>query len=105
MPTKTGKIGTRKKMKRLNDEVLLIKRLGLTWYVKWLATIIVIIAVMCRSVDEVPRIYDQVFSFVGTALWLWVGLQWKDRALTVLNSVLVFVLGAGLLRALAQWMN
>ena len=42
----------------------------------------------------------QWFSLVGTLLWLWVGLQWKDRALTVLNSVLVFVLGAGLLRAL-----
>jgi len=85
-------------MKKLNDEITLIKTQGLTWYIKWVATIVIIIAVMCRSVDEIPKIYDQVFSLLGTLLWLWVGLQWKDRALTVLNSVLVFVLAVGVLR-------
>jgi len=85
-------------MKKLNDEITLIKTQGLTWYIKWAATIVIIIAVMCRSVDEIPKIYDQVFSLIGTLLWLWVGLQWKDRALTVLNSVLVFVLAVGVLR-------
>jgi len=87
-------------MKSFDEEITLIKTKGLTWWIKWVATIVIIVAVMCRSVEEVPRIYDQWFSLVGTLLWLWVGLQWKDRALTVLNSVLVFVLGAGLLRAL-----
>lgn len=87
-------------MKSFNEEITLIKTKGLTWWIKWVATIVIIVAVMCRSVEEVPRIYDQWFSLIGTMLWLWVGLQWKDRALTVLNSVLVFVLGAGLLRAL-----
>lgn len=85
-------------MKKLNDEITLIKTQGLTWWIKWMATVIVIVAVMCRSVEEVPRIYDQAFSLIGTLMWLWVGLQWKDRALTVLNSVLVFVLGVGVLR-------
>ena len=85
-------------MKKLNDEITLIKTLGLTWYIKWAATVVIIIAVMCRSVDEIPKIYDQVFSLIGTLMWLWVGLQWKDRALTVLNSVLVFVLSVGVLR-------
>jgi hypothetical protein len=85
-------------MKKLNDEITLIKTQGLTWYIKWVATIVIIIAVMCRSVDEIPKIYDQVFSLIGTLLWLWVGLQWKDRALTVLNTVLVFVLAVGVLR-------
>jgi hypothetical protein len=85
-------------MKKLNDEITLIKTQGLTWYIKWVATIVIIIAVMCRSVDEIPKIYDQVFSLIGTLLWLWVGLQWKDRALTVLNTVLVFVLSVGVLR-------
>ena len=92
-------------MKTWHEEIELIKTKGSVWYIKWLATVVVIIAVMCRSVEEVPRIYDQVFSFVGTAMWLWVGLQWKDRALTVLNSVLMFVLGAGLLRSIAQWVS
>jgi hypothetical protein len=92
-------------MKTWHEEIELIKTKGSVWYIKWIATVVVIIAVMCRSVEEVPRIYDQVFSFVGTAMWLWVGLQWKDRALTVLNSVLMFVLGAGLLRSIVQWVS
>ena len=85
-------------MKTLTEEMTLIKTKGLTWWIKWFATITIISAVMCRSVEEVPRIYDQSLSFAGTLMWLWVGLQWKDRALTVLNSVLVFVLGVGILR-------
>jgi hypothetical protein len=92
-------------MKTWHEEIELIKTKGSVWYIKWIATVVVIIAVMCRSVEEVPRIYDQIFSFVGTAMWLWVGLQWKDRALTVLNSVLMFVLGAGLLRSIVQWVS
>lgn len=85
-------------MKKLTEEIVLIKTLGLTWYIKWAATLIVIAAVMCRSVEEIPKIYDQSLSLAGTAMWLWVGLQWKDRALTVLNTVLVFVLAVGILR-------
>ena len=85
-------------MKKLTEEMTLIKTQGITWYIKWAATLIIIAAVMCRSVEEIPKIYDQVFSLVGTAMWLWVGLQWKDRALTVLNTVLVFVLSVGILR-------
>lgn len=85
-------------MKKLSEEIVLIKTLGLTWYIKWAATLIIIAAVMCRSVEEIPKIYDQSLSLVGTMMWLWVGLQWKDRALTVLNTVLVFVLAVGVLR-------
>jgi len=85
-------------MKSLREEVTYIKTLGIVWYVKWLATLVIISAVMCRSVEDIPKIYDQSLSLVGTLLWLWVGLQWKDRALTVLNSILVFVLAVGVLK-------
>jgi hypothetical protein len=85
-------------MKSLREEVIYIKTLGIVWYVKWLATLFIISAVLCRSVENIPKIYDQSLSLVGTLLWLWVGLQWKDRALTVLNSILVFVLAAGVLK-------
>ena len=87
-------------MKKLNEEMVLIKTLGLVWYVKWAATILVLIAVACRSVEEIPRIYDVLFSVCGTGAWLWVSLQWKDRALIVLNSVMAFMLTLSLLRHL-----
>jgi hypothetical protein len=52
----------------------------------------------CRSVEEVPKIYDVYFSVVGTAGWLWVGFKWHDRALIVLNTILLAMLASGLFR-------
>lgn len=85
-------------MKNPNEEMVLIKTLGVVWYVKWIATIMVLVAVMCRSVEEVPRIYDIVFSLLGTGGWLYVSLCWKDRALIMLNSVMLVMLSSALLR-------
>jgi len=68
------------------------------WYIKWAASLIVIAAVMCRSVEEIPRIYDLTFSTLGTAGWLYVGLVWHDRAIILVNSIILFVLLGGLIR-------
>ena len=85
-------------MKKLNDDVTLIKTTGYIYYLKWIATIFVLIAVACRSVDEIPKIYDVVFSLIGTMGWLIVSLAWKDRALILLNSVITFMLFVAILR-------
>jgi|TARA_B110000014_G_C19633052_1_gene334005 hypothetical protein len=69
-----------------------------TWYVKWFSVGLIICAVLCRSVDEVPKFYDVVFSFFGTAGWLWVGYMWHDRALIVLNTILISMLSLSLFR-------
>lgn len=73
-------------------------RHDITWYVKWLSCALVISAVACRSVEEVPKIYDVIFSFAGTVGWLWVGYMWHDRAIMVLNTVLAFMLLLSLMR-------
>lgn len=67
----------------------------LTWYVKWVSTILVILAVMCRSLEL--HLYDMMFSLLGVVGWTFVGLQWNDRALTLLNTVLgvLLILGIG----------
>jgi hypothetical protein len=85
-------------MKKLNDKITLIETTGYVYYLKWVATFIVLAAVACRSVDEIPRIYDIIFSWVGTGLWLVVSLAWKDRALILLNAVMSFMLFVALLR-------
>jgi hypothetical protein len=85
-------------LKKLTDDVTLIKTTGYVYYAKWVATFLVLIAVACRSVDEIPKIYDVVFSFVGTGMWLYVSLAWKDRALILLNSVISFMLFVAILR-------
>ena len=67
----------------------------LTWYVKWVSTLLVIVAVVCRSLEL--HLYDLVFSLLGVVGWTFVGLRWHDRALTLLNTVLgvLLILGIG----------
>lgn len=74
----------------------------LSWYIKWSASVVILLAVMCRSVPEVPKIFDLVLSFHGCAGWLVVGMLWHDRALICLNGVLLFILGSGILTYIAS---
>ena len=69
-----------------------------TWYVKWISVAFVCVAVLFRSVEEIPKIYDITCSIVGTAGWLWVGFKWHDRALIILNTILLAMLVSGAFR-------
>ena len=70
----------------------------LSWYIKWTASAFLLLAVMCRSVEEVPKVYDVILSFAGTSGWAIVGFLWHDRAILSLNVVLTFILGTSILR-------
>ena len=70
----------------------------LSWYIKWTASAFLLLAVMCRSVEEVPKVYDVILSFAGTSGWAIVGFLWHDRAILSLNVVLTFILGTSMLR-------
>ena len=78
----------------------------LSWYVKWISSAFIFTAVMFRTVDvsddyiATVRMWDQIMSLLGCAGWTWVGFLWKDRALIVLNSVIVFTLAVGILNSL-----
>jgi len=62
------------------------------WYLKWMASIIVLCAMSIRGVAEYAEI-DLYLSIVGIGLWLWVSLIWNDRALILLNGMgLLFLL-------------
>ena len=74
-----------------------------TWYVKWFGVLFICLAVLCRSIQEVPNIYDVFFSIIGTAAWLYVGIRWHDRALIVLNTILLALLVSGGARYVVQW--
>lgn len=70
----------------------------LSWYIKWIASAFLLSAVMCRSIEEVPKVYDVILSFAGTSGWAIVGFLWHDRAILSLNAVLTFILGTSILR-------
>jgi len=61
----------------------------LDWYLKWVASVFVLIAMSMRGIEEYIM-WDLYLSSMGISLWLWVSLLWKDRALIMVN-------GAGLL--------
>ena len=71
----------------------------LSWYVKWVGSVVLLCAMMFRAEGLYP-LADLILSFIGVALWLWVALLWRDRALIILNAVAMIVLGSGLLRQL-----
>ena len=58
----------------------------LDWYVKWVASVFVLTAMSFRGVVGM-EFYDLTLSIIGIALWLWVSILWKDRALILLNGV------------------
>ena len=70
------------------------------WYVKWVASLLILSAMSMRGVVGFELI-DLVLSVCGVALWLWVSIIWKDRALVMLNTAAVAILGIGIVRVLA----
>ena len=70
----------------------------LDWYVKWVATVLLIFAMSARSTG-IPElhIYDMWGSLVGAAMWWWVSFIWRDRALMLINVAALFILTGGLL--------
>lgn len=74
-----------------------------TWYVKWTASIIVLIGITIRAsgVTELQWL-DIVCSWIGAVGWFFVGFKWNDRALMVLNGVIGVILFAGILRVIFQ---
>ncbi len=68
----------------------------LSWYVKWIASVFILIAFAVRAMDY-SNILDLTFSFIGVSLWGWVGFLWNDRAILLLNVVGGTILAAGII--------
>lgn len=71
----------------------------ITWYIKWVSSIIVLIAVTIRA-SGIPELHwiDVMGSWIGAMGWFVVGFMWKDRALILLNGVIGVILFSGLLK-------
>ena len=64
----------------------------LDWYVKWIASVLVLAAMSTRGMTDL-LLWDLSLSVVGISLWLWVSIMWNDRALILLNGIgLLFLL-------------
>ena len=86
------------KIKKLNSSRVIKKvtpKGDLSWYVKWISVFLILFATVARSVGTLPQV-DMWFGLFGTMGWAWVGYLWHDRALLVLNVVLITLLVFGL---------
>ena len=68
------------------------------WYLKWVASIVVLCSLALRSAGPEYRLYDLMFGTVGIALWTWVSVIWRDRALIMLNGISFFMLSVAILK-------
>ena len=57
----------------------------LSWYIKWISSIFLIIGMILASVNLFP--YNIMVASIGVLGWLIVGILWHDRALIVLNAI------------------
>ena len=56
-----------------------------TWWIKWIASVIIVFAMIATTNDLYP--WNMFLQFLGVAGWLWVAIVWNDRALIVVNAV------------------
>ncbi len=68
-----------------------------TWYVKWVATGVLLVGIILRAAGG-PQILDFCITIVGCIGWAYVGFAWHDRALLLLNSVVASILLVGVAR-------
>lgn len=71
------------------------------WYIKWVASFILLSAMAMRANPDFA-LYDQALSLAGTFGWLVVGIIWQDRALIILNTAAVIILGSGLISVITN---
>ena len=87
------------KIKQLNSSRVFKKitpKGDLSWYIKWVSVVLILVATSARATGTLPHI-DLWFGLFGTIGWFIVGYLWHDRALILLNGVLVTLIFTGLL--------
>ena len=66
----------------------------LDWYVKWIASVILVVGVILTSNNIYP--YNLMVHALGMFGWFIVAIIWNDRALLVINAVSLVLLLNGL---------
>ena len=69
----------------------------LSWYVKWVGTLLIIIGLIFRA-NMYLTPFDLMLSAIGCMLWAYVGYLWHDRALIILNTASSTILFYAIIR-------
>ena len=88
------------KIKKLNSSRVFKKvtpKYDLSWYIKWVSSVLLIIAMVLTSANVHP--YNLYPAILGMTGWLIVGILWHDRALIILNAVSVAIYATGIVNS------
>jgi hypothetical protein len=66
----------------------------MTFYLKWLATLVTIAGAVCTSINLYPL--GPALLNLGALLWLIVAIKWKEWSLIVINATLLAIYTIGL---------
>lgn len=69
----------------------------LDFYLKWVATIVIVFATITNAFDILP-ILNKVLFLIGCGLWGWVGWIWRQPSIWALNAFCGTVYIMGLLK-------
>ena len=87
------------KIKELNS-TRVFKKLtpkgDLSWYIKWSASVFIIIGMIFSSLNIFP--YNLFLHLIGVSGWFVVGFLWHDRSLIVVNAIAMVIFAMGILK-------
>ena len=84
-----------------NDDLKSTTPVGTTdWYVKWVATFLSVSGIFLMSAGLVMQ--GQVAYVISAIGWIFVGVQWSDRAIMIGSSISATAVAMDLVRALTN---
>jgi hypothetical protein len=84
-----------------NDDLKSTTPVGtVDWYVKWIATFLSVSGIFLMSAGLVTQ--GQIAYVISAAGWVFVGVQWGDRAIMIGSSISATAVAMGLVRALTS---
>ena len=84
-----------------NDDLKSTTPVGTTdWYVKWVATFLSVSGIFLMSAGLVMQ--GQVAYVISAVGWIFVGVQWSDRAIMIGSSISATAVAMDLFRALTN---
>ena len=84
-----------------NDDLKSTTPVGTTdWCIKWLATFLSVSGIFLMSAGLVTQ--GQVAYVISAAGWIFVGVQWSDRAIMIGTSISATAVAMDLVRALTN---
>ncbi len=83
--------------KRSNILMKITPKYDKSWYIKWVSSCILLIAMSLTSIGGLEP-FNIMLHLIGVTGWLIVGMLWHDRALIFINGIAIFIFLSGILK-------